>query len=85
MSFETEKNKVESVFNNDKTQSDDINALNKLTVINNPENVIKNIQVIHLIQNYNFTFGVVSVPFDSRITILAGGPDQIGVGGGEGG
>lgn len=84
MSFETERRKLNGITQDENKNTIDGNQLRHQELRNKPETITKITRVIHLIQGYNFTFGKVAIPFDSRVTVIAGGPDQLG-GGGLGG
>jgi hypothetical protein len=84
MKYDTNKRKLFSVDQNENQNLFNGENLIKSDLIEKPENVTKKIQVINLIKKYNFTFGIVSTPFDSRVKVIFGGPEQIGTGGGMG-
>lgn len=79
MSFETEQKKIRKETKDDNQISIDTNRAVRYDLINNDENILKTPRIIHLIKGYNFTFGIVSESFDSRVTVLYGGPDEIGI------
>jgi hypothetical protein len=85
MKYETPKRKLLTSVESSNKNGYDADALNKMDMVEKPENVLKTARVIHLIKGYNFTFGIVSVPFDSRVTVIKGGPNNVNPGGGLGG
>jgi len=85
MTYDSQKHKLEKLNTKENSNSNNIDVLKKLEQNEHPEHVLKTAKIIPLIQKYNFTFGIVTTPFDSRVTVTAGGPNQIGTGGGGGG
>lgn len=83
--FESQKRKITTLKQNSKTQETNTDRVKKYTLNAQPQDVVIVPKIIRLIENYNFTFGIVDTPFDSRITILSGGPESIGGGGAIGG
>lgn len=70
MSYDTQKHKLNESVQNEANVKNKEDALDYITTNDHPEHVLKMNRIIHLIQNYNFTFGTVNIPFDSRVIIL---------------
>jgi hypothetical protein len=85
MRYDGSKRKLDESFQRENQNTADGEQLKKLDLAEHPENVMKAAKVVQLIKKYNFTFGIVSTPFDSRVTVIKGGPDETGYGGGGGG
>lgn len=82
MKYDGSKRKLSESFVRENQNTADGEQLKKTDLAAKPEHVLKVAKVISLIKKYNFTFGVVSEPFDSRVIIISGGPAETGYGGG---
>lgn len=79
MSYETEQRKLYKINQSTQKVAGATDNLKKIDLVPQPTQLLKKNQVIHLIQGYLFTQGIIKTPFDTRIKILQGGPNQVNV------
>ena len=72
MSYETESFKRQKLIISENKNQNDIDKLVRLDSTSKPDQYIKNIKTINLVKGYNFTFGVITTPFNERVSILQG-------------
>ena len=79
MKYDGSKHKLNTIFQNENKNSSDSDLLQKIDLNVKPENILKVPKTITLIKSYNFAFEKISIPFDSRLSVIHGGPDRVGL------
>jgi len=78
MRYEGTKHKLDKSFQGENKNSQDAEVLQKLDLNAKPELVLKIANIVHLIQNYDSSNGIIHIdyPFNERVILVSGGPGQ---------